>query len=55
MKTLKDCVIYYFGLHSPTPCAFKIADKISEQFDNAVLLMVGPVLSKYFDAKTQTD
>ncbi|XP_074478551.1 ER membrane protein complex subunit 9 [Sebastes fasciatus] len=25
---------------SPTPCALKIADKISEQFDNAVLLML---------------
>lgn len=29
-----------FELDSPTPCALKIADKISEQFDNAVLLMV---------------
>ncbi|GLD55104.1 ER membrane protein complex subunit 9, partial [Lates japonicus] len=25
---------------SPTPCALKIADKIAEQFDNAVLLML---------------
>lgn len=25
---------------SPTPCALKIADKIAEQFENAVLLMV---------------
>ena len=25
---------------SPTPCALKIADKIAEQFDSAVLLMV---------------
>lgn len=25
---------------SPTPCALKIADKIAEQFESAVLLMV---------------
>lgn len=29
-----------FLLGSPTPCALKVADKIAEQFDNAVLLMV---------------
>lgn len=29
--------------HSPTPCALKIADKISEQCENAVLLMVRKV------------
>ena len=29
-----------FHPRSPTPCALKIADKIAEQFDNAVLLMV---------------
>lgn len=28
------------SLDSPTPCALKIAEKISEQFENAVLLMV---------------
>lgn len=28
------------SVRSPTPCALKIADKIAEQFESAVLLMV---------------
>lgn len=30
---------------SPTPCALKIADKITEQFESAVLLMVRTLIS----------
>lgn len=37
-----------FLLGSPTPCALKVADKIAEQFDNAVLLMVRKTEVKLF-------
>lgn len=32
--------VVFLELGSPTPCALKIADKISEQCENSVLLMV---------------
>lgn len=37
-----------FLLDSPTPCALKVADKIAEQFDNPVLLMVRKTEVKLF-------
>lgn len=43
-----------FLLGSPTPCALKIADKIAEQFDNAVLLMVRKTKIKLFNQLSLT-
>ena len=40
VSSYMDVLLFAFLPDSPTPCALKIADKISEQCSNAVLLMV---------------